>query len=449
MSSEIPDTQYARDGDIAIAYQVVGEGPLDLIFMLGRPPVGFIEQVWNHPEVARFLRRLASFARLILFDLRGMGLSDRGFSVYTFEDGIADIRAVMEDVGSDRAAVFGLDVGGRLALMFAATHPDRTRAVITFGSHPTTFKDLPDYPWGSSHEEYEVIIDRMSEQWGDLENAYGLLRHFAATKGDDAFTRKWFASVLRTLSRREAIASFRSSIQVDVRPLLPTIQVPVLVMHKLHDEGMTAASRYLAEHIPGAQLAEFPGVDHWPFFENPDPIIDRIQHFLTGSRGSVDPDRVLATVLFSDIVGSTERAASLGDRKWRDLLDAHDNLTGDVLEQFRGRLIGREGDGFLATFDGPARAIRCALAIRDGVRTLGLETRAGLHTGEIEIRGEDVGGIAVHIGARVAAKAGAGEVFVSRTVADLVVGSDIEFEDRGVHALKGVPNEWQLYAVKA
>lgn len=448
MSSEIPQTRYARDGDIAIAYQTIGEGPLDLVFMITRPTAGYLQQLWTHPDLARFLRRLASFARVIVFDPRGMGLSDRGFSTYTFEDGVSDIRAIMDDLGSERAAIFGLDIGGRLALMFAATHPGRTRAVITFGSHPTTFKDPPDYPWGSTHEEHEQIVAMLAERWMNEEDQIMALRRFAPSMADDPVTRKWLASVLRTMSRREALASFEATNQVDVRPLLSTIQVPVLVMHRLHGESMTAASRYLAERIPGAEMAEFPGTDHWPFFENPDAIIDRVQQFLTGSHGSVDPDRVLATILFSDIVGSTERAASLGDKRWRDLLDAHDTLTKDMLEQFRGRLIDRQGDGFLATFDGPARGIRCALAIRDGVRTLGLETRAGLHTGEIEIRGDSVGGIAVHIGARVAAIAGAGEVFVSRTVADLVVGSDIEFEERGVHSLKGVPNEWQLYAVK-
>ncbi len=448
MSTDIPETRYARDGDIQIAYQAFGEGPLDLVLSMGRPPAGYVEHLWKHPDVARFLRRLAMFARVIVFDPRGMGLSDRGFSTYTFEDGVSDIRAVMDDLGSERAAIFGFDIGGRLALMFAATHPDRTRAVITFGSHPTTFSDPPDYPWGATHEEYEMIVGMITEYWMSEWNVVGAVQRFAPSTADDPATRNWFSSLIQSMSRTETLGAFKATTQVDVRSLLPTIQAPALVMHRLHDEAMTAASRYLAERIPGAQMAEFPGTDHWPFFENPEAIIDRVQHFLTGSHSPIEADRVLATVLFSDIVGSTERAASLGDKKWRDLLAAHDALTKDVLERFRGRLIDRQGDGFLATFDGPARGIRCALAVRQALGTLGLETRAGLHTGEIELRDDGVGGIAVHIGARVASKAGVGEVFVSRTVADLVVGSDIEFEDRGMHALKGVPNEWQLYAVK-
>ncbi|HJT37273.1 MAG TPA: adenylate/guanylate cyclase domain-containing protein [Actinomycetota bacterium] len=444
---DAPTTRFAHAGDYLIAYNAVGDGPVDLVFLLGWPHN--VEVFWELPAAARFFRRLASFSRVILFDRRGTGLSDRGFETYAFETVMDDLAAVLDDIGSERTAFIGCEVGARAALMFAAAHPERTSAVISFAGHPTSFRD-DDYPWGATPEEFEAQLSSMEHGWGQPETMDRLLDMIAPSAADDPATKVWWRKMLMSTSRREGMGNFRTSVEVDVRPLLGSVRVPVLVMHRT-DDAMASidASRYMAERIPGARFVELPGNDHFPFFGDQDAVVEEVEAFLTGARTAAEADRVLATVLFSDIVGSTERAAALGDRKWRDLLDAHDDLARKRVGEFKGRIVDHQGDGFLATFDGPARAIRCALSLRDGVRGLGLETRAGVHTGEVEVRGDNIGGIAVHIGARVAAKAGPGEVFVSRTVADLVVGSSLEFEDRGVHALKGVPGEWQLYAVKA
>jgi class 3 adenylate cyclase/pimeloyl-ACP methyl ester carboxylesterase len=443
---ETPEVQFARIGDDLVAYQTLGDGPLDLIFMMGW--VHNVETLWELPATARFFRRLSMFSRLILFDRRGTGLSDRRPEPYPFETATEDMLAILDAIGSERTAFLVCGAATRMAVMFAAAHPDRTSAVVTFSGHPTSFQD-EDFPWGATREDFERELDRLKNHWGEEATIDAMLDFIGPSVRNDPAAKTWWRRVLRSTSRRDAINAFQASVGVDVRPLLPTIHVPVLCLHRTDDQtARIGASRYLADHIPGARFLELPGRDGMPFFGDQDSVVDEVEAFLTGARTAAEADRILATVLFSDIVGSTERAATVGDRQWRDLLDAHDDLARKWVAEFKGRIVDHTGDGFLAQFDGPARAIRCGLALRDGVRALGLETRAGVHTGEVEVRGDNIGGIAVHIGARVAAKAGAGEVWVSRTVADLVVGSSLQFEDRGVHALKGVPGEWQLYAVK-
>jgi len=442
---EAPTTRYARARDDLVAYQTRGDGP-DLFFMMGW--AHNVETVADLPAVARFFRRLASFSRLIIFDRRGTGLSDRGPGTFPIEAVLEDIQAVMDDAASERAAFFATGTSARTAIMNAATHPDRTTALITFDGHPASFKD-EDYPWGDTPEDFAKQLESMEHGWGDPATHEMLFSLLAPSALDDPAAKAWWRRTIHSGNRRDAMQMFRSMVEVDVRPLLPAVHVPTLVMHRAADQmSNIEASRYMANRIPGARFLELPGNDHFPFFGDQDAVVEEVEAFLTGARTAAEADRVLATVMFSDIVGSTERAASLGDRKWRDLLDAHDDLARKRVTEFHGRIVDHQGDGFLATFDGPARAIRCALALREGVRMLGLETRAGVHTGEVEVRGDNIGGIAVHIGARVAAKAGAGEVLVSRTVADLVVGSTLQFEDRGLHSLKGVPGDWQLYAVK-
>ena len=445
MSNDPPPIQFALVDDLAIAYQVLGSGPVDLIF---DPPItNHLEILWEHPSVARFLTRLSSFCRLILLDHRGFGLSDRVDSL-SFEDSIEDARAVLDAIGSERAVYAGCDTSGRRAIMFAATHPDRCSGVVLFGAHPTTFLDEPDYPWGASREEFERIFKLMDETWAESNMISDFIGRVTPTAANDPVTVNWFNRLTRSTSRKQAMTNLRTVVTVDVRPLLGLVRAPTLVLHRTGDVGFSIeASRYMAERIPGAKFVELPGQDHLPYFDHPDELIDEIRNFLTGTRADIEPDRVVTTILFSDIVASTETASRVGDRRWRDMLDAHDAVVRKQLGDFRGRLVKHTGDGFLASFDGPARAIRCALAIRDAVHAIGIETRSGLHTGEVELRGEDVGGIAVHIGARVSAEAEAGEVWVSRTVTDLVAGSNIAFSDHGQHTLKGVPGEWSLFSV--
>jgi len=443
-----PPVRYARAGDdLSIAYQVVGEGPVDLVF--DPPVVSHLEIMWEHPRVARFLSQLASFSRLILFDRRGVGLSDRVASS-SFEDAIEDVTAVLDEVGSERATYFGCDAAGRRAVMFAAAHPERCSGLVLFGAHPASFADPPDYPWGAPREELDTILALVDTTWGAPDSSLRLLEQMDPEMLDDEQTCDWVYRLTRAIGRREALVQIGAVVTADVRPLLATIHVPALVMHRTDDTATSIeASRYMADRIPGATFVVLPGRGHMPYFDHPDELVDEVRHFLTGTRAVVEPDRVLATILFSDIVGSTETAARVGDRRWRELLDAHDRVVQMRLQEYRGRYVKNTGDGFLASFDAPARAIRCALSIRDGVHAHGIETRSGLHTGEVELRGDDLGGIAVHIGARVAARAGTGEVLVSRTVADLVAGSEIDFVDRGAHELKGVPGTWNLFAVNA
>jgi pimeloyl-ACP methyl ester carboxylesterase len=440
---ERPETRYAKSGDVHIAYQVVGEGPRDLVLVPGW--VSNVEVFWEEPSVVRFFTRLASFSRLILFDKRGTGLSDRVTELPTLEQRMDDVRAVMDAVGSERATLMGYSEGGPMCALFAATCPARTSAIIMIGSYPTLLQ-RPDYPCGRSANDHERWITTIQQSWG---GPGGLDLRAPGMAANEHF-RQWWARFLRMSgSPQSAAALTRMNGEIDIRPILPTIRVPTLLLHVVGDRTVdVGASRYMAERIPGAKYVELPGIDHLPFVGPADTILDEIEEFLTGVRHGPEPDRILATVLFTDIVGATERAATLGDRRWRELLEQHHVAVRRELARFRGREIDTAGDGFLATFDGPARAIRSACAITEAVRLLGLDVRAGLHTGECELMDDKVGGIAVHIGARVAAEAKAGEVLVSHTVKDLVAGSGLRFADRGLHALKGVPGEWHLYAVE-
>jgi pimeloyl-ACP methyl ester carboxylesterase len=439
---ERPVTRYAKVGDVHIAYQTSGAGPTDLVLVPGI--FTHLEWQWEEASSARFLERLASFSRLILFDPRGTGLSDRAPELPTLEQQMDDVQAVLDAVGSDRAAFLGISQGGPMAALFAATYPQRTSALILYATYPRV-RPAEDFPWGRTDQWLDEYGRTLDEEWG----RGSLLPQLAPSRAGDDYFRRWWARFERYSSAPgNALAYFRMNSQIDIRHVLPTVGVPTLVIHRRDDAFRPSeTSRYIAERIPGARYLELAGDDHLPFVGDADAILDEIEEFLTGVRRGPEPDRVLATVLFTDIVGSTERAAELGDRRWVDLLDEHHGVVRRALDHFRGREVDTAGDGFLATFDGPARAIRCAGAIVDWVRGLGLEVRAGLHTGECELAGDDVRGIAVHIGARVAALAGPGEVLVSSTVKDLVVGSGIEFEDRGEHALKGIPGAWRLFAV--
>jgi class 3 adenylate cyclase len=425
-----------------LANQVVGEGNLDLVYLFGW--ASHLGLVWDHPAYAEFLGRLSSFSRLILFDRLGNGLSDRGPTGHAFEDWMDDARWVMAAAGCERAAFFGHDIGGRLALLLAATYPEQVSAVVTFGSHPATLRH-EDYPWGSTPEELEGMLAAI--QAGTFDTTEVLA--FGAPQADASMLR-WLTMAFRSsISPGEFYDVVRTMGPVDIRRLLGSVQAPVLVLHRTGDRTADVrASRYMAQRLPKARLVELPGEDHSPYLGDQDAVVALTQEFLTGALPAVDPDRVLATVLFTDIVDSTRRAAELGDRRWHRLLEEHQRVVRQHLARFRGREIKTTGDGFLATFDGPARAIRSADAIRAELRELGLEVRVGLHTGECELLGEDIGGIAVHIAARVLAKAGAGEIWCSRTVKDLVAGAGFAFTERGTHRLKGVPDQWQLFAVE-
>jgi class 3 adenylate cyclase len=445
---EAPETRYARSGDYSIAYQVVGKGDLDLVYVPGL--ASHIEVFWEEPAYSRFLHRLASFSRLILMDRLGTGLSDRlpANQVSTYEQRMDDIRAVMDAVGSERAAVLGWSEGAPLCALFAATYPQRTTALVMYGGVPRFVSD-DDYQWGFPREVLDDWVEQIvPAAWGQDEE---LLRLWAPSVAEQPGPRRWFVRFGRlAASPGAAQALFGMAQDLDIRDILPAIRVPTLVIHRTEDSLVEVEhSRYMAERIPDAKLVELPGVDHLWWFGDQDAIVDEVQEFLTGARSAPEPDRVLATVMFTDIVGSTKRAADVGDSRWRELLERHEAIVRRELERHRGHEVNTTGDGFLATFDGPGRAIGCARAIAESVRSLGIEVRAGLHTGECEVMNGDVGGIAVHTGARVSAEARPGEVLVSSTVKDLVAGSGIEFEDRGTHELKGVPGEWRLYAVTA
>jgi class 3 adenylate cyclase/pimeloyl-ACP methyl ester carboxylesterase len=442
MRATRPETQYAKSGDVHIAYQVLGEGPLDLVFVPGA--VSHLELAWEEPLFTHFLQRLASFSRLICLDKRGTGMSDRVAGIATLEQRMDDVRAVMDAAGSTRAALFGVSEGGPMSVLFAATYPERVSALILYGALVKGVRS-PDFPWAPTLEQRERSLEGIEQRWGRVSN---LGIRAPSVADDERFVQWWLGYQRLAASPGAVVALRRMNAEIDVRHVLPAIGVPTLVLHRAEDRDIPVeVGRYLAEHIPGAKYVELPGVDHFPFVGDADALLDEIEEFLTGVRPVAEPDRVLATVLFTDIVRSTERAAELGDRRWRDLLESHYAVVRRELGRFRGREVKTAGDGFLATFDGPARAIRCACAITDSVRPLGLQIRAGLHTGECELMGDDVGGIAVHIGARVAAGAEPGEVLVSSTVKDLVAGSGIRFVDRGAHTLKGVPGEWRLFGV--
>jgi class 3 adenylate cyclase len=440
-----PPAQFARRPDGRnLAFQVVGEAGLDLVFLFGWPT--HLGLLWEHPSFSRFLDRLASFSRLIVFDRLGNGLSDRGPADQTFEDAMDDVGLILDAAGSRRAAFFGCHIGGRLALLFAATYPERTSAVVTFASHPATLPD-EDYPWGSTPEGRASLLADLKA--GPLDPA-GLLPGVAPRDAADPAFRHWwrmfYQSATTPPEAYDMIASFGP---VDIRRLLGSVRVPTLLLHRSGDQWANVqASRYMAERLPDARLVELPGDDHFPFLGDQDAVVALTQEFLTGTMPVIDPDRMLATVLFTDIVDSTRLATELGDRRWHRVLEAHHGAVRANLARFRGREVKTTGDGFLATFDGPARAIRAAHAIRAELAEHGLQIRVGLHTGEVELLGNDIGGIAVHIAARVLSQAGAGEVLCSRTVKDLVAGAGFGFTDRGTRRLKGVADSWQLYAVE-
>jgi pimeloyl-ACP methyl ester carboxylesterase len=437
----LPETRYAQSGEINIAYQVVGDGPIDLVFVPGF--ISHLDLQWADPRIARFFEKLASFSRLIMFDKRGTGLSDPVAGPASLEDRMEDVHAVMDAAGSERAALFGLSEGGPMSVLFAATYPERIQALLLCGTFAYGGFDPVQQPAGERWAELHRQITEFVEHWGE-----GLtLSVFApsATTERDRIARGLFErSAASPHMARTLIANITD---IDVRDLLPSIRVPTLVLHRQDEFMPVENARYLAEHIPGARLVVLPGADHIPFYGDAEGYAEEIEEFLTGARHVPPTDRILTTVLFTDIVGSTQRAAKLGDAGWRDLVARHDELVRAELERHRGREVKTMGDGFLATFDGPARGIRCASAISEAVRPLEISVRAGLHTGECELVGDDVRGMAVNIGARIGALADGNEVLVSGTVKDLVVGSGIAFADRGAQELKGVPGEWRVFAV--
>lgn len=438
-----PQTEYAKLGDDYIAYQVIGDGPTDLVYLAGLSSQ--LDLRWDFPPMARFLRKLASFSRLIVFDRRGFGISDPVPSgILTWEEWADDLRAVMDAVGSERAAIFGENDVTPTALLFSAIAPERVSSLI-IANGAAKYLAADGYE-GLPVETAEILSDAIESGWGKEP----LIAFSLSSLKDDERALTLLARQVRACTTPGgAVAQYRYLFDFDLRDILPTIRVPTLVLARTgHPFVPAAAGRYLADHIEGARYLEFPGNDFWCCTEAADEILAAIEEFLTGSKPQAEVDRVLATVLFTDIVGSTTRAADLGDKRWKELLDRHDELTRAQVEQFGGRVVKTTGDGALATFDSPGRAIRCASELGVLLRGVGINVRAGLHTGEVERRGDDVGGIAVHIGARVMDQAGSGEVLCSRTVKDLVVGSGLAFVDRGTRALKGIPDEWQLFAVQ-
>ena len=440
--AELPSTHYVKSDDVHIAYQVLGEGSIDLLFVPGF--VSNVEAIWQSPEQSVFFRRLASFCRLILFDKRGTGMSDRGSQVFALEQRMHDVQAILDEVGAERTVLFGTSEGGPMSLLYTATYPERTSSLILYGSYAKR-SWTPDYPIGWKDEQWQRVFNDMEHNWGSTQSLSVAMR-VPSVAGDRSAAERIAAYYRAAASPGAAAAIMRMNREIDVRHVLPATHVPTLILHRTGDRVIDVEhARYMARCIPGAKLVELPGEDHSPWLGDSDALLDEVEQFLTGSRHAQEQERLLATVLFADIAGSTERAATLGDRPWRELLEAFYAKVRDVLKQYRGREINTSGDGFLAAFDGPARAIRCAGAIRNTVRSLNLEVRCGLHTGECERVGNDLAGIAVHIGARVAALAAPGEVLVSQTVRDLVAGSGLALEDRGTYELKGVPNEWRLF----
>jgi class 3 adenylate cyclase/pimeloyl-ACP methyl ester carboxylesterase len=443
---EIPDVQYARSGDVAIAYQVVGEGTIDLVFF--RSMAGDVLSTWDHPLSERHVEGLASFSRVLMLDKRGTGLSDRVREVPTLETRMDDVRAVMDAVGSEKALLWSGHEGTRMAILFAATYPERTAGLMLLDPSVRGLR-APDYPWAPTEEEWRRRIADVREGWGSREYFLRLLREWAPTVADDKSFQDWFVEHMRrSLSPGAALAFFRTMREADVRDVLASVRVPTLILCRTSERG---EAEYVCERIAGAELVELPGLRGlWTWI--PDDIHERtistLAAFAKGIGEAREPERVLATVLFTDIVDSTPRTVELGDTGWRELLERHHSVVRSRLGEFRGRELDTAGDGFFAAFDGPGRAIACARAIVDDLRPLGLDVRAGLHTGEFDRLEGKLTGIGVAVGARVAAEAAAGEVLVSGTVKDLVAGSGLEFEDRGSHELKGVPGEWRLYAVR-
>jgi pimeloyl-ACP methyl ester carboxylesterase len=435
-----PETRYAKSGDVHIAYQTFGRGT-DLVIVPGW--ASHIEYAWEEPVYAQFLTRLSSFCRVTWFDKRGTGLSDRDVGMPTLEQRMDDVRVVMDAVGIRRAAIFGISEGGSMSALFAATYPEKVSHLILYGGFARRIW-TPEYPWAPTLKEREEWIDSLEKGWGgDVE-----IDSLAPSRANEAAFKKWFATYRRlSVSPAAAVALAKMNTFIDIRSVLPTIHVPTLVIHRTGDRDVKVENgRYLAENIPGAKFVELPGEDHLLTAGDPDQIVDQIQEFVTGVRQAAHTDRVLSTILFTDIVDSTQKANQLGDSRWKNLLVMHQEVIRKELTNYRGREIKTTGDGFLAIFDGPGRAVHCALEIVSSVKNLGISVRAGVHTGECELVGNDIAGVAVHITARIAAKAKGSEVLVSSTVKDLVSGSNIKFGDRGTHLLRGIQSRWHLYS---
>jgi class 3 adenylate cyclase len=437
------ETRYARSGEIGIAYQAFGEGEMDLV--LAFPFLSHLDLMWESPAMARFLRRLGSFARVLVFDRRGVGLSDPVAGAPTLEERMDDVRAVMDAAGSERAALLGMSEGATMCMLFAATYPERTSALVLWGAMARSTA-APDYPWAP---EKEAVEEAQEELVGPMWGQGATIEIFSPSMAGDPRAREFQARFERQAASPMRVRQlFAMFLDTDVRGALPLIQAPTLVLHRRQDRAVNyRAARWLAAQIEGSRYTELEGEDHFPWVGDSNSALEAIEEFLTGVRPGPAPERVLATVLFTDIVDSTRLATEIGDRRWRDLLEEHQQLVRDQLRRFEGREVKTTGDGFLAVFDGPTRAAECARAIVDDVPSLGIEVRAGLHTGEVELMGDDIGGIAVHVAARIAALADARTVLASRTVRDLAVGSGVAFESAGSHTLKGVPDEWEIYSV--
>lgn len=441
-----PQTRYAKSGDVHIAYQVIGEGPFDLIFVPGW--ISHVELQWEERAVAWFLERLASFSRLIVFDKRGTGLSDRvaDRDLPSLEQRMDDVRAVMDAAGSARASLFGYSEGGPMAALFAATYPERTSSLVMYGSYARWVR-ADDYPWAMSRADHEAAMIPFEQRWG---SPVGFKVFAPSIAQDEAARAAWSRFLRASASPGAAINLYRMNIEIDIRQVLPSIRVPTLVLHRSGDRLVDVGNgRYLAEHIPNARYVELPGEDHLYFVGDAERIEAEVQEFLTGQRPVIVEDTVLTTIMFIDIVDSTQRAAALGDARWCDVLANYLRGVERHLHHFRGHVIDTAGDGVFAAFDGPARGIRCARAVHDEASLLGLQLRSGLHTGECQLSEGKVIGISVHIGARVAGHAAPGETLVSETVKSLVAGAGLRLESRGTHALKGLDGDWTLYSAVA
>jgi len=434
------ETRYAKSGTLNIAYQLFGEGGVDLVFVPGW--ASNVENVWTLPEFAHFAGELAKFARVVLLDRRGTGLSDPVADPPTFEERMDDVRAVLDAVGWERAAIWGVSEGGPMAMLFGATYPQRVTSLVLYGTF-ARFARAPDYAPGYPRSFVDAWLATLEASWGTGE----LSRQFAPSRASDPAKMRLLARLERlAMSPGTARKLFTLLTQTDVRHVLPTIRVPTLVLHRVGDQPVRVEhAHYLAENIPGAKYVELPGDDHMPMMGDTEAILAEVREFLTGERGAPDVDRVLTTIVFCDIVDSTTRAAEMGDRAWKDLLGRFYALADEKLQRFRGRLLDTAGDGLFAAFDGPARAVRCGATLADAVQALGVRLRVGVHTGECEVLGDKYSGIAVHLGARVAAAAEPGQVLVTSTVKDLVVGAGLRFEDLGLRTLKGVPQPWALH----
>jgi class 3 adenylate cyclase len=444
---ERPETRYARSGKISIAYQALGKGPPDLVFIPGL--ISNVEYAWEQPALASWLGSLASFSRLIWFDKRGTGVSDRVGDVPTLETRMDDVRAVMDEVGSERAVLMGISEGGPMSIVFAATYPERASALILWASDVKGVATA-DYPWAPTFDEAMRDVEEAAERWGSSDYCDSVLREVAPSVADDENFKQWWATYVRLgASPASAAALERMNMEIDVRDVLPSIRVPTLVMSRTDDRLVDVRnSRYIAERIPSALSVELPGADHFAWIGDTERVLAEIRSFIAEHPAQTGLDRRLATLLFTDIVRSTEKAVELGDQRWRELVAAHHASVRSELARFRGRELDTAGDGFFASFDGPVRGIRCACAITRRVRELGIDVRAGLHTGECEVIDGKLAGITVNIGARVAAAAEPGQVLVSSTVRDLVAGSGIEFRQRGLAELRGIPGEWELFSVE-